>query len=137
LEACKKESESGKLLATLAKLERQHEKAALKIAERDKKIEEAHFRAEEDRRDVAKVGEELEVLYQNPTERAKHACVVDLVEIEENEFNLNIPRYVDTFEPETHVKVDDALRALIAAEAASNAALTDLAAILKDAGYAD
>ena len=35
-----------------------------------------------------------------PDELIKHARVVELDEIEENEFNLNIPRYVDTFEPE-------------------------------------
>ena len=46
----------------------------------------------------------------------KHARVVGLDEIEENEFNLNIPRYVDTFEPEPRVEVKDALKALRDAE---------------------
>ena len=47
----------------------------------------------------------------------KHARVVGLSEIEENEFNLNIPRYVDTFEPEPRVEVKDALKAVGKAEA--------------------
>jgi type I restriction enzyme M protein len=36
----------------------------------------------------------------------KFAHVADFNEIKENEFNLNIPRYVDTFEPEPPVDVD-------------------------------
>ena len=30
--------------------------------------------------------------------------------IEENEFNLNIPRYVDTFEPEEQIDLQKAIR---------------------------
>lgn len=30
----------------------------------------------------------------------KYACVATLNEVEENDFSLNIPRYVDTFEKE-------------------------------------
>jgi type I restriction enzyme M protein len=30
-------------------------------------------------------------------------------EIEENEFNLNIPRYVDTFEPEEQIDLKEAI----------------------------
>jgi type I restriction enzyme M protein len=33
----------------------------------------------------------------------KYAYVADFAEIQENDFNLNIPRYVDTFEPEPDV----------------------------------
>lgn len=35
----------------------------------------------------------------------KYARVVPVAEIEENSFNLNIPRYVDTFEPEAEIDV--------------------------------
>lgn len=45
---------------------------------------------------MAKVGTELVALYADPDELLKHARVVALDEIEENEFNLNIPRYVNT-----------------------------------------
>ncbi len=52
-------------------------------------------------------------LYADPDELLKHARVVGLDEIEENEFNLNIPRYVDTYEPEPRVEGSkDALKAL-------------------------
>ncbi|MDH5106368.1 type I restriction-modification system subunit M [Lentilactobacillus diolivorans] len=36
----------------------------------------------------------------------KYAHVANMDEIKENEYNLNIPRYVDTFEPEPPVDVD-------------------------------
>ena len=51
------------------------------------------------------MGDELIALYGDPDELLKHARVIGLDEIEENEFNLNIPRYVDTFEPEPRVEV--------------------------------
>ena len=106
----------------IAKLEKQREKLAAKLAERDERIAEARRRAEDDRKDVAAVGDELVALYADPDELLKHARVVGLDEIEENEFNLNIPRYVDTFEPEPRVEVKDALKALREAEAAAKAA---------------
>jgi type I restriction enzyme M protein len=33
----------------------------------------------------------------------------------ENEFNLNLPRYVDTFEPEEEIRLDAALKELVCA----------------------
>ncbi|WP_442955631.1 N-6 DNA methylase [Paenibacillus sp. LX16] len=38
--------------------------------------------------------------YRNRVDVDKYAHVASLEEIKENEFNLNIPRYVDTFEEE-------------------------------------
>jgi len=35
----------------------------------------------------------------------KYAYAASFTEIEENEFNLNIPRYVDTFEPEPEIDI--------------------------------
>ena len=98
-------------------------------------IAEVRRRADDDRKDVAAVGEELVALYADPDELLKHARVVGLDEIEENEFNLNIPRYVDTFEPEPRVEVKDALVALSKAEAATRTAAAELSQLLKRAGY--
>jgi type I restriction enzyme M protein len=119
------------------RVEKQREKVAAKIAERDERCAEARRRAEDDRKDVAVVGDELVALYADPDELLKHARVVGLDEIEENEFNLNIPRYVDTFEPEPRVEVKDALKALRDAEAAAKVAEADLARLIRSAGYAD
>ena len=43
--------------------------------------------------------------YCNRTERPKFAHVATLDEIKENEYNLNIPRYVDTFEEEELIDI--------------------------------
>jgi len=39
-------------------------------------------------------------------EAYKYAHVADFAEIEDNDFNLNIPRYVDTFEEEEEIDID-------------------------------
>jgi type I restriction enzyme M protein len=129
--------EKARTASAIARLEKQREKLAARLAERDERIAEARRRAEDDRKDVAAVGDELVSLYADPDELLKHARVVGLDEIEENDFNLNIPRYVDTFEPEPRVEVKDALTALREAETAANAAEVGLARLLREAGYAD
>ena len=121
---------------TVAKAEKLREKLAAKLAERDERIAEARRRAEDDRQDVTNVGDELVAVYADPHESLKHARVVALDEIEENEFNLNVPRYVDTFEPELRVEVKDALKALDEAEVAAVSADAALRKLLKSVGYA-
>ncbi len=121
----------------LSKLEGQRDKTAAKIAERDGKIAEARRRAEDDRCDVQQVGTELGALYGDPNELLKHARVIGLDEIEENDFNLNIPRYVDTFEPELTMTVNDALAALRTAERDVASAEARLSTLLKALGYAE
>jgi type I restriction enzyme M protein len=128
--------EKAKVAAAIANLEKLRKKLAPKVAERDERIAEARRRAEDDRRDVAAVGDELRALYADPDELLKHARVVGLDEIKENEFNLNIPRYVDTFVPEPRVDVKDALVALQEAEDAAATAELELARLLSEAGYA-
>jgi len=119
----------------IAHLEKQRSKLAAKIAERNGRIAEVRRRAEDDRRDVDKVGEELVALYADADELLKHARVIALDEIVENEFNLNIPRFVDTFEPEPRVEVKDAIKALGDAEIAMRQSETELSKLLRAAGY--
>ena len=128
--------EKAKAASAIARLEKQREKLATKLAERDERIAESRRRADADRKDVAVVGDELVELYADPDELLKHARVVGLDEIEENEFNLNIPRYVDTFEPAQRLEVKDALKALREAEAKANAAEAELSQLLSEVGYA-
>jgi len=123
--------------SAVARLDKQRERLAAKLTERDERIAEARRRAEGDRKDVGAVGDELISLYADSDELLKHARVVGLEEIEENDFNLNIPRYVDTFEPEPRVEMRDALKALREAEAAAKAAEARLTRLLRGAGYAD
>ena len=125
-----------KAASEVTKFLTQREKVTAKIAERDERISEARRRAEADRMDVNTVGEELVALYSGTDELSKHARVVDMDEIEENEFNLNVPRYVDTFEPEARVQVTDALKKLREAEVAANDAERALSEILRESGCA-
>ena len=45
--------------------------------------------------------------YRNRTETLKYSKKSSLVEIATNDYNLNIPRYVDTFEAEETIDIDD------------------------------
>ena len=92
------------------------------LAARDERIAEARKLAAEERQAIETVGQELIALYADPAELTKHARVVDMEVIEENEFNLNIPRYVDTFEPEEPIDVNVALAELEQAEKERQAA---------------
>ncbi|MCX6269906.1 MAG: type I restriction-modification system subunit M [Bacteroidetes bacterium] len=44
--------------------------------------------------------------YRNRTEEEKYSKLATLAEIAENDYNLNIPRYVDTFEAEEGIDID-------------------------------
>ncbi len=119
-----------------AALEKQMAQPSKKLAERDERLTEARKRAEEERQAIHDVAGELRAMYADPDELARHARVVAMAEIEENEFNLNIPRYVDTFEPEEPIDVNVALADLAAAEQARSQADSTLRHLLKEIGYA-
>ena len=42
-------------------------------------------------------------------ETRRYFAVAHCAEIDENEFNLNLPRYIDTFEPEEKIEIGKAL----------------------------
>ena len=128
--------DKAKTVRAVTKLTSQRDKVAAKVAERDERIAETRRIAKDDRKDVSTVGEELVVLYADPEELLKHARVVDMEEVKENEFNLNVPRYVDTFEPEPRMEVRDALKAVHDANAAAQSAQEELNRMLESIGYA-
>jgi type I restriction enzyme M protein len=117
------------------KLDKAVTKLKKKLDTRDERLVEARRRAEEERQAVRDTGSELRGLYADPDELLKHARVVGLREIAENEFNLNIPRYVDTFEPEPRVEVAEALRELHCANVASQDTERELMDLLTGIGY--
>jgi type I restriction enzyme M protein len=119
----------------IARLEKQREKPLAKLVERDERIAEARRLAAEDRQDVVTIGEELQALYADPGELIKNARVVGMDEIAENDYNLNVPRYVDTFEPEPTIAVQDALAALNHAEQQARQAADQLTTLIRSAGY--
>ena len=128
--------EQARVASTLTRLLKRRNNIAAKVAERDERIDEVRRRAEGDRMDVSTVSEELVALYADPDELLKNARVVGMDEVEENEFNLNVPRYVDTFEPEPRMDVAEALSQLRDAETARMEADRTLATMLREVGYA-
>ena len=66
-------------------------------------------KAEKIRQAIADVEVELLQMLADPELRKRYFSIVDMDEIEENEFNLNIPRYVDTFEPEEQIDLKEAI----------------------------
>ena len=66
----------------------------------------------------------------------RFAHVADLDEIESNDFNLNISRYVDTTEPVEVMSVEDALAQLRDAERRRDEAVTRMDELLAETGYA-
>ena len=69
------------------------------------------------------------------TDEDRFCRVVDIKEIEENDFNLNISRYLDTLEPEKPIDVKAELEKLWAAEKARDEAAARMNALLKEMGY--
>ena len=65
----------------------------------------------------------------------KYAHVVDMAEIEKNEFNLNISRYVDATDTAEKVDVASAVRRLRELEAKRDEVAAKMDAYLKDLGY--
>ena len=65
----------------------------------------------------------------------RFAHVADLAEIEANDFNLNISRYVDTSEPIEVLSVEDALAQLREAERRRDEAVARMDKLLAELGY--
>jgi type I restriction enzyme M protein len=66
----------------------------------------------------------------------RYARVVPLAEIESNDSNLNIARYVETAEAQQKVDVGEAVKALRGAEKARDSARATMDRFLKELGYA-
>ena len=67
----------------------------------------------------------------------RFAHVADMEEIEENDFNLNISRYVDTTEPVEVMSVEDALTQLRQAERKRDEAVAKMNGLLAELGFTD
>jgi len=115
-------------LKTLTKEVKDDAKARLKIVkvqikvleklekEHDERIAEINRRADRETAEVQDAIADLGRICANPDEARRNFVVAEKSEIEENEFNLNLPRYVDTFEPEEKIELGAALKELASAE---------------------
>jgi type I restriction enzyme M protein len=102
--------------------------------ERDAREQEIQLAAEREIAHLSEAADDLRRILNDPDEARRYFAVVDKAEIEENEFNLNLPRYVDTFEPETVVPLGDALKDLNEARRDADKAINSLASMLASAG---
>jgi type I restriction enzyme M protein len=104
------------------------------LADKDAKIKAAKEKATKQRQAIADVEIELLQMFADPELRKRYFSIVDMDDIEENEFNLNIPRYVDTFEPEEQIDLQEAIRDFqnaMQAESEAMQSLNDLLNTLK------
>ena len=65
----------------------------------------------------------------------KYAYLASFDEIKENDFNLNIPRYVDTFEEEAEIDLEAVRAERLALKAELNLLEDEMARYLKELGY--
>ena len=72
--------------------------------------------------------------YNNREELEKYSHVAMLEEIKENDYNLNIPRYVDTFEEEEPVDIEATKQNIIELEAQREVLKAKMAEYLKELG---
>jgi|GEM_PF-2217315 len=129
-----KEKLAGEKSAELKKAERDKLEKRLArlddiLAKMETQVREAAERAQKEREAVDAVETELLAMFADPEQRKRYFAIVDVEEIAENDFNLNIPRYVDTFEPEEEIRIGeaaDALRVALETEQAVSARLTEL-----------
>jgi type I restriction enzyme M protein len=102
--------------------------------ERDAREQEVKLAAEREITHLREASADLLRIASNKDEAQRYFTVVGRDEIAENEFNLNLPRYVDTFEPETTKHLSVAISDLVAAESAASAAGQTLKEMLDSAG---
>jgi type I restriction enzyme M protein len=68
---------------------------------------------------------------------AKYAYRATVEEVRENEYNLNIPRYVDTFEPEPEVDIPAVQREIKGLERQLAETREEMAGYLEELGFAE
>jgi len=129
-------------LKTLTKETKDEAKSRIKIVkaqikaleklekERDERIVEINRRADRETAEVQDAVTDLQRICADPDEARRYFIVAEKGEIEENEFNLNLPRYVDTFEPEEEIELGIALTELNDAESKVHAIREQLTTIL-------
>jgi type I restriction enzyme M protein len=78
--------------------------------EANQRIAEINAHADREIAQIKEAAADLARICADPEEAARYFAVADRPEIAENEFNLNVPRYVDTFEPEEQIPLAVALK---------------------------
>ena len=101
--------------------------------DKESKITAANEQALKERQAIDDVEQELITMLQDPELRKRYFTIADMEELAENEFNLNIPRYVDTFEPEEEIDLKQAIaefKATLGKETALDKSIDELLKVL-------
>ena len=103
-------------------------------AERDGREKEVEDEFDREIQHIHEAAADLLQVCSEPTQARRYFSLADAQELEENEFNLNLPRYVDTFDVQTEILLSKAIAELETASLASKSALTSLTELLRTNG---
>jgi type I restriction enzyme M protein len=109
-----------RIVKDLGNLQLEHDQQGTQVAE-EFELEMAHIR---------EAAADLLRIFSDPDESARYFAVAEQVEIDENEFNLNLPRYVETFQPEEEIPLATAIAGLSMANEEADRSLTGLQTLL-------
>ena len=119
--------------SNINKIEKRIEKLEKIIQGKESDIAEAQEEANREKAAIQKVSKEMLKVFADPEQRRKYFALVEMDEIIENEYNLNLPRYIDTVEPEMQIPIAEAraeLKAALQAEKKAEKKLNKLIEIL-------
>jgi len=118
----------------IEKVEKRITKLKELLAKKDTDIANVISDAEREKVAIQEVSKEMIEVFGNPLLRRKYFSLVEMDEIIENEYNLNLPRYIDTVEPEREIPIEEAktdLKSALKAEKEAEKVLINLLSILK------
>jgi type I restriction enzyme M protein len=104
--------------------------------ERDAREQEVRLAAEREIAHLREAAADVLRICKSEDEARRYFSLVERQEIEDNEFNLNLPRYVDTFEPEKVLQLSNAAERLKSSTDAANEAQSALKTLLASIGGA-
>lgn len=101
------------------------------LLKKETDIADAKADAQREKLAIQVVSQEMLSVFADPVLRRKYFALVDMEELGENEFNLNLPRYIDTVEPEREIPIAEAKGELTKALEAEKEAETELNSLLE------
>ena len=101
------------------------------LLKKETEIADAKAEAEREKIAIQVVSQEMLGVFADPVLRRKYFAMVDMDELIENEFNLNLPRYIDTVEPEREIPIAEAKEELTSALEAEKEAEKELNNLLE------
>jgi type I restriction enzyme M protein len=117
--------------ADITKRENRIAKLEELLLKKETDIADVNAEAEREKVAIQVVSQEMLGVFADPVLRRKYFALVDMEELIENEFNLNLPRYIDTVEPEREIPIAEAKEELTTALRAEKEAETELNNLLE------